>query len=152
MNALAVGTTSNLGIGRSSVSRDPAMVPYPPMLPVELALRQHSVKTICEAYGIDSTEWSALKQNPVFLDDLKARVAELKRDGMTFRMKARLQAEEMLKKSWEMVHSPGDAVPPAVRADLIKFTIRAAGYDGSKDQAAAAIAAGTNLQINLVLK
>jgi len=134
------------------VPRDPALLPYPPMLPVEIALRQHPVKAICEAYGIDLAEWRELKTNPVFLDDLRARIAELKRDGMTFRMKARLQAEEMLKVSWAMVHAPGDTVPPAVKADLIKSTIRFAGLDDSKNQAAIAAAAGTNLQINLILK
>ena len=42
-------------------------------------------------------------------------------------------------------------VPPNVQADLLKFTIRAAGLDGSKDQAANAGAIGTALQININL-
>jgi hypothetical protein len=85
-----------------------------------------------------------------FIADLKAVVEELRKDGMSFKMKARLQAEELLKTSWRLIHSNNDDVPPNVKADLIKFTIRAAGLDGSKDQAAAGSQSNA-LQININL-
>jgi hypothetical protein len=72
----------------------------------------------------------------------------MQQEGMSFKLKARLQAEEMLKKVWRMVHTNDGSVPPAVKADLIKFMIRAAGYDGSADKN------GSNqqaLQININL-
>jgi hypothetical protein len=50
---------------------------------------------------------------------------------MSFRIKAMLQADELLKTSWGMIHN--GALPATVRADLIKFTIRVAGLDASKD-------------------
>jgi hypothetical protein len=129
---------------------DPSEIGYPPTLPIEIALKTAPLKVICEAYGLGQQDWERLRRDPVFIADLKAVVEELRKDGMSFKMKARLQAEELLKTSWRLIHSNNDDVPPNVKADLIKFTIRAAGLDGSKDQAAAA---GQNnaLQININL-
>lgn len=130
--------------------KDPASLPYPPTLPVEIALRQSTVKQVCEAYGIDQTEWNRLRFDPMFQADVKHWADELKKEGMSFKIKARLQSEELLKTSWAMIHAAGDAVPPNVKADLIKFTVRAAGLDGSKDQGPQGLPSNA-LQINLIL-
>lgn len=131
------------------IDHDPAALNWPPTLPVELALRQHPPQVICQAYGIDQQAWDILRFDPLFREEVRAATEALRKDGMKFKTKARLQAEELLKTSWALIHAPDEKVPPAVKADLIKFTIRAAGLDGSKDQVAAT---NTNaLQINLVL-
>ena len=129
---------------------DPAEIGYPPTLPIEIALKTAPLKTICEAYGLTQEDWERLRHDPVFIADLRAAVEEVKKDGVSFKMKARLQSEELLKTSWQLIHSRNDDVPPSVKADLIKFTIRAAGLDGSKDQASSAVA-NTALQININL-
>ncbi len=135
--------------------RDPATLGYPPMLPVELALKEHGVKEICLAYKIDEDEWDRIRMDPVFQKDLAARMVELGTNGVDFKMKARLQSEAYLKKLWLITENknrdgtPAD-YPVAVRADIMKFVIRAAGLDGSRDQAAAAII-GNALSINLHL-
>ena len=108
------------------------------------------MKTLCEAYGLTQEDWERLRHDPVFIADLRDAVEEVKKDGVSFKMKARLQSEELLKTSWQLIHSRNDDVPPSVKADLIKFTIRAAGLDGSKDQASSAVA-NTALQININL-
>lgn len=129
---------------------DPARIGYPVTLPIELALRMKPVKDICEAYGITQAEWIALCSDEVFKQDLRKRIVEVREDGVSFRMKAGLQGEEYLKKIWEMVHA-GESVPAAVKADLMKFVIRAAGQDGSKDQGANAAVMQNALQINIHL-
>lgn len=128
---------------------DPSLIGYPPTFPIEVALGNKPIKELCIAYGITREKWSELRQDQLFLDDLNARLIELRTDGVSFRMKARLQAEEMLTNNWQMVQDP--KTPHAVKADLIKNTIRMAGLDGSKDQAAAAAQVGTALQININL-
>ena len=130
-------------------SGDPSYLGYPPTLPVEIALKDHSVQDICAIYGLTAVDWHDLCQNPVFVNDLRHAIDELKKDGVKFKLKARLQAELMLKRIWDMAHEKYEVVPPAVQADLLKFVVRAAGYDGSKDQ----VAGGqTNaLQINIQL-
>ena len=129
------------------VPRDPAELGYPPTLPIEIALRTGTTKEICEAYNIDRVRWDELRQDPAFIADVHAAQEALRKDGMSFRMKAQLQSEELLKTSWKIIH---DAEMPAnVRADLIKFTIRAAGLDGSKDQAANQQTTALQININI---
>jgi len=124
---------------------------YPATLPVEIALRVDTVPNICKSYGIDRTEWERIRHDPVFVADLKKCLEDMKVEGMSFKMKARLQSDALLTTMWNMIHSPSDEVPPAVKADLAKFTIRAAGLDGSKDQAKN-VGVGTALQINIDLR
>lgn len=128
---------------------DPALLGWPATLPVEIALRVAPLKDICAAYDLSREDFEQLRQDPRFVEDVRLAVEMVKKEGMSFKLKARLQAEELLATSWKIIHSPGDTVPPAVRADLIKFTIRCAGLDASKDQAQAGSQAPLNIQINL---
>lgn len=129
---------------------DPSEIGYPPTLPIEIALRVAPLPDICKAYSISKEEFDELRRDPVFLADLKRAVEMVKKDGMSFKLKAQLQSDELLKTSWKMIHDLSGDVPPSVKADLLKFTIRAAGLDGSKDPAAAqANAPRLSIQINL---
>lgn len=105
---------------------------YPATLPIELALRIATPKKICEAYGITREEFEALCRNPTFRDDLRRARELVRKEGMSFKIKAMLQSDELLKTSWEMIHNK--ALPATVRADLIKFTVRVAGLDASMDR------------------
>lgn len=117
---------------------------------MELALREHTPTELCHAYGMGRDDWDRLRADPLFVAEVQRCVAELQKDGMRFRIKARLQSEELLKKSWEMIHDTHEKVAPAVKADLIKYTIRAAGLDGSRDQGQSQIPLNPlNIQINL---
>ena len=130
------------------VPANPADLSYPSTFPVEIAMRVASVKDICAAYNFTQDEWRTFAADDNFRRDLAAATEMLREEGMSFKVKARLQSEELLKTSWNMIHE--GTVPPAVRADLLKFTVRAAGLDGSKDQAKQAEAhAPLQIQINL---
>lgn len=104
---------------------------YPATLPIELALRVATPKEICEAYGISKAEFEALCRNPTFVEDLRRARELVRKEGMSFKIKAMLQSDELLKTSWAMIHNT--TLPATVRADLIKFTIRVAGLDASKE-------------------
>lgn len=129
---------------------DPAEIGYPPTLPVEVALRVAPIQEICAQYGLTRQDWDVIRYDPVFVADLQRAVEMVHKEGMSFKVKAQLQSEMLLQKSWRMIHDENGEVPPAVQADLIKFTIRAAGLDGSKDQAAANTPQNA-LQININL-
>jgi hypothetical protein len=121
-----------------------------------LALRQQPVREICEAYGIDRAGYERLRNDLAFRKAAADAVATLQEEGASFKLKARAQSEELLKTSWSLIHQPLDRVPAAVKADLIKFTIRAAGLDASVEQKAtastrAAALAAVGLTINLHL-
>lgn len=129
---------------------DPATLGWPPTLAIEIALKTHPVHEVCEMYGIDRVEWQMIRADPRFIQELTRATAMLREEGMSFKIKAKLQAEEMLKESWRMVHDTSGAVPPSVKADLIKFTVRAAGLSEEKPAAGAAGAvAGLSISINL---
>ena len=126
---------------------DPSDLGYPATLPIELALKVAPVKEICEAYQIDRAQWENLRHDPRFKKDLATAVELVRKEGMSFRLKAKLQAEEMLKTSWNLVHS--NDTPPAVRADLIKFTTRCAGYADPEGAAAGFKGSGFSITINI---
>jgi hypothetical protein len=111
---------------------DPAELGWPATFPIELALRVAPTKEVCEAHGITREEWDRLRVDPGFQSCLAGYVKTLREDGMSFRMKARLQAEELLKTSWTLIHAVN--TPENVKADLIKHTIKFAGLDASQDQ------------------
>jgi hypothetical protein len=48
-----------------------------------------------------------------------------------------------------MIHDKTGEVPPAVQADLLKFIVKVAGLDASKDQAANQPGAGFSINIQL---
>lgn len=129
--------------------RNPVDLTYPPTLPLEVAMKTASIRTICEVYGLTQDDWEVLRHREDFIADVKRYHEELKKDGMSFKMKARLQSEELLKTSWQMIHDVSGQVPPTVRADLIKTTFRVAGLEPSKTDGAGATGNSFQIQINL---
>lgn len=128
---------------------DPSGLGWPPTLAVEIALREQTVKEVCTAYGITRPEWLKIAAHPGFRKELEVAVNMLKTEGMSFKIKARLQSEHLLGESWRLIHH--DDTPANVKADLIKFTVKAAGLDASKDQGHAVGGGGSAFQINIQL-
>ena len=108
---------------------DPARLGYPPTFPIEIALQTASTQEICEEYGISEAEWDLIRCEELFIADLKRAMDMLKQEGMSFKLKARLQAEALLQTSWRLIHDP--EAPANVRAQLIQATARWAGYDSA---------------------
>lgn len=127
---------------------DPASLGFPPTLPIEIALKESSPEELQKAYNLTAEEWDALWDNPQFVGAVAGAMEAIQKEGMSFKMKARLQSEELLKTSWKMIHAPSDEVPPSVKADLLKFTIKAAGL---VEDAKAQSAPQNALQININL-
>jgi len=123
---------------------DPSLLGFPVMLPVELALAEDTPKNICDAYGIDRAAFARILQNPVFQKAYTDAQKMLQQEGMSYRMKARMQAEELLKTSWQLIHS--DLTPASVKADLIKHTAKVAGLEPKEG---ATVAVPLSIQINL---
>jgi hypothetical protein len=124
---------------------DPSRIGFPAMLPIELALRTGSVREICDAYNLTREDFAALVQDPAFAKAYQTAVEDVQKDGVSFRMKARMQAEELLAKSWAIIHA--SETPSTVKADLIKSTVRWAGYEVKTGEALA----GNAFQININL-
>jgi len=126
---------------------DPSTLGYPATFPIELALKTGTVAEICEAYGISRSDWENLRLDPNFQRDLTNAVALVKKEGMTFRLRAQLQSEELLQTSYRLIHDTD--TPASVRADLIKSTWRCAGYQEPPEAAQVARGAGFSVTINI---
>ena len=132
-------------IEATGVISDPSKMSFSPSLPVELAMREQPVKEICESYGVTREQYEALCDNPRFIKAVQDARAMLDKDGYTFRTKAGLQADSVIATSYAMIQNP--TTPANVRADLIKATVKWAGYE-PKDSSPVG---GNNLQININL-
>lgn len=127
---------------------DPSIIePWPRTLPLEVALGlTDNPETVCKAYKLTADEWFHLQHDPDFLAAVAEEREGLKKDGATFQKKAALQAEVYLQTAWKLIHDPDTPAPQ--KADLIKSTIRWAGYD-NKDSVNVGTQVG--LSINLIL-
>lgn len=109
--------------------KDPTTIAWPPTLPIELALKTATPQELRLEYGYSEPEWEALRHNPAFLKDLGQACELVRQEGMSFKLKAKMIAEENLKQVWKMVHDSNGDVPPAVKGKLIELTARWAGFD-----------------------
>lgn len=85
--------------------------------------------------------------DPVFEKRVVEYRDEIRDKGVTFRMKARAQAEELLTTSWVLIHSPD--VSPTVKADLIKSTVKWGGLEPKTGDGDVNVAQGVSITINL---
>jgi len=149
-----MNTISQLGVFTAHPGqKDPTSLSWPPTLPIELALRTADPPAIQIEYGYNDEEWARLRKNEAFLTELAGACELVRQEGMSFKLKAKLIAEENLKQVWKMVHQSHDLVPPAVKGKLIELTARWAGFDprtnGEGDAAGPLNANTLNIQINL---
>jgi hypothetical protein len=106
-----------------------------------------SLQEIMGRHNIGATDIMAFKADPVFLKKVEHYRDEVREKGLTFKLKARAQAEELLTTSWLLIHDPG--VSPAVKADLIKSTVKWAGLEPKNDVTTENAGGGVRIMINL---
>lgn len=97
-------------------------------------------------HRISQDEILVFSKDPVFLKKVEHYREEVREKGLTFRMKARAQAEELLVTSWTLIHSPD--VSAAVKADLIKQTVKWGGLE-PKNDTEVTTGGGVRITINL---
>ena len=101
---------------------------------------------IKQRHHIRTNDLLVFNKDPVFLKQVEGYRDDIREKGVTFRLKAREQAEELLTTSWGLIHSP--VVSPAVKADLIKSTVKWAGLDVNTDEGTGGAACGVKININ----
>lgn len=105
-----------------------------------------SLDEIIARHSITADEILVFNADPIFLKTVGRYRDEVREKGLTFRLKARAQAEELLTTSYLLIHDP--AVSPAVKADLIKSTVKWAGLEPKGDVATEGTG-GVKITINL---
>lgn len=130
--------------------KDPTSLTWPPQLPLEMALKTASLEELRLEYGYSREAWASLPLNPIFVKDLTEACELVRQEGMSYRVKARMLAEDFLPNVYKMVNAQGEVVPPSVKADLIKFVTRVAGYDQKAVEGAGVVAANAlSITLNL---
>lgn len=106
-----------------------------------------SLNEIIARHNITANDILVFNADPVFLKKVEHYRNEVRDKGLTFKLKARAQAEELLTTSWLLIHDP--AVSPAVKADLIKSTVKWAGLEPKDAAPSEGGAGGVKITINL---
>jgi hypothetical protein len=101
---------------------------------------------IKERHGVTASGMLVFNRDPVFLKRVEHYRDDIRENGITFKLKARAQAEELLTTSWTLIHSPD--VSAAVKADLIKSTVKWAGLETKTDENTGGVAGGVKININ----
>ena len=108
----------------NEIAENPAKT-WPEGLPFHIALMlegsKESKDDIAKRHGIDKKELSLFVKDKLFCKQVQIYRGEIEKNGLTFTLKARAQAEELLGTSWKMIHDL--EAPYSVRADLIKSTV-----------------------------
>ena len=102
---------------------------------------------VIERHNITPSDMLVFNKDPIFRKRAEGYRNEIREKGVTFRLKARAQAEELLVTSWQLIHSP--EVSPAVKADLIKSTVKWGDLEPSKDPSQADADGRFTITINL---
>lgn len=121
--------------------------PWPPRLPFDLALGIDGIDILSQRYDLTRSEIEAFSLVPSFRMEVDKHLREIRENGVSFKEKAKVQAEEYLMKLHDIVVDP-DA-PASVRLDGIKSVVKWAGYEPKETKEGQAQQPQFNIQINL---
>lgn len=126
--------------------------PWSDRLAMDIALllegSGEKLEEVLERHNITIDDVGRFNSDKIFLMKVGHLREEVRTKGMTFRLKARAQAEELLTTSWTLIHS--NDVSAAVKADLIKSTVKWGGLEPQKDMSGAdGTQGGVSITINL---
>ena len=105
-----------------------------------------NLSDVIQRHNVTAVDIARYKSDKTFLKQIESYQEDIKERGLTFRVKARAQAEELLTTSWLLIHN--EDVSPAVKADLIKSTVKWAGLD-TRPEGDTTEGGGVKITINL---
>lgn len=93
--ALEGGSDSSSPLPPSMLAPD-SINKWDPRLVLDLAIAVDSLDTILDRYTLTAEQYEALTRNMVFRRELAATMRDIRENGASFRMKAKIQAESYL--------------------------------------------------------
>lgn len=116
-----------------------------PRMIYDLASGVEEPDEIARRYGFEGEEWEQLAQRPELIRAVQQQAAELKKNGTTFRNKAKLLSDSMLNNLYQAAMR--DDVPVKDKAAALLAVAKFAGVDAPAQQASQG--AGFSITINL---
>lgn len=106
-----------------------------------------TVEDLLARNNVKPDDLQRLLVNPVIKADLVRVREEVREKGLTFRVKARTMAEELLKTTWDITQDT--SASPAVKADLIKAVVGWGGLIPKDKGDGPSEGGGVRIMINL---
>lgn len=113
---------------------------------VELAMGMEAPLSVLARYGYTPEQAGTLLSNEFIQRQIEAKRAELKSQGIVFKTKALMAAEDILEDVY--VEAKAQDTPLPQKLDALKFFAKAAGVD-QVAQTSGAAGGGFNITINL---
>lgn len=95
------------------------LTPWDTRFCFDIALGIDSTEEVLKRYGVDPATYEEWCNNPVFTRTISELQRYIRDNGLSFKAKARIQAEDLLDVAYKLTYSPD--TPANVRADLIKW-------------------------------
>lgn len=102
-------------------------------LDVALSLEDSSftIDELLTYHHLTEDQLLSISADPLFQRAVRSMRDEVREKGLTFRMKARVMADSLLKTSWQIIHS--ESTPPSVKSELIRSTVKWANLEPKND-------------------
>ncbi len=120
--------------------------PWDPRLVMDLAIQVDDELTILERYNLSKGQLRQLLETPAFKRELAVAVRDVRNDGVTFKAKARVQAETYLEVLDGLVYDT--ETPAGVRLDAIKSAVKWGGLEPKDEKNEGGLGQSVNIQIN----
>lgn len=117
-----------------------------PNLIVELAVGMEAPLSVLARFGYNPEQAGLLLSNELIQRQIETKRAELKSQGIVFKTKALMAAEDILEDVY--VEAKSQDTPLPQKLDALKFFAKAAGVD-QVQQTSAGAGGGFNITINL---
>jgi hypothetical protein len=126
------------------VPKTPA--PWPNRLSFDVAMGTYDEKQLCDAYEITIEDFDRLRCYPPFRREVVEHKQNIKETGVTFKTKAKMQAEEYLDNLDALIL--GIDTPPSVKLAAIQSVVKWAGLE-PKPETVTQQGGGPSVTINI---
>lgn len=130
----------------SVILKDGYNFPWPPSLPLELALEPGHEEEILDRYNMTMTQLECLMASNAFKLAYQNARKSVGEEGMSFKMKARLLAEHHLTTVDDIINTP--TVAASTKGELIGKLVKWGGLETDPNKKESGVGA-VNIQINL---
>lgn len=127
--------------------RPETVPPWTPALVFDVALGLESEEVIFNRHGITEQEWHHINTHPLFHRQVAEQTRELSETGVSFRAKARVQAEMYLVDIDRMVASPN--TDQKVKLEAIRSMVKWGNLEPAPAKEEGTGAPQVNIQINM---
>ena len=107
-------------------------IPWDNKFCLDVALGLDSTEDILRKYNVSPQQYEQWSKHPLFQRAVVEYQQQARDSGVSFKLRARIQAEDLLNVSYKLIYNPD--VPAAVRADLIKWTAKMGDLEPSSKE------------------